>query len=381
MGLLPVEAMQEILSKAGSATNQERLAKSLNYVKSDRGDPELLAEIAAFMDRHTPTDDMGTPPTEADIEPVESPTTDMFVTHGVSHGLDIICTAQTQPGDVVLIERPTYFLVQDIFTSHGLNVKSLPMKEAGGVNVERLEELLESGEMEPPRMIYVIPTHQNPTGRTMSIEDRWKLAVIASRYGILVAADEVYHLLDWRDEARDGRRPARFAALDSKIASKSGTSHLGCCVTVSSFTKTFTPGVRCGWIEGPKEIIDSLVDLGYIQSQVCLSREWLCLLAFLSHLNPFSSLAGRMRPFHGRIASNSTCRRHWRSCSEQTQHSLQGTMPPTVSDPPNGTRYSNRLNSAGRVLFVGLFLGCRRHNNIRGVLRESGCQIPTWQAM
>jgi 2-aminoadipate transaminase len=269
MGLLPVEAMQEILSKAASATNQERLQKSLNY-KSDRGDPELLAEISAFMDRHTRTDDMGTPPTEADIQPVESLTTDMFVTHGVSHGLDILCTTQTQPGDVVLIERPTYFLAQDIFTSHGLRVNSLPMKEAGGVDVDRLVELLQTGEMEPPRMIYVIPTHQNPTGRTMTIEDRWKLAVIASRYGILVAADEVYHLLDWRDDARDGRRPARFAVLDSKIASQSGTSSpRGCCVTVSSFTKTFSPGVRLGWIEGPKEIIDSLVNLGYIQSQVC----------------------------------------------------------------------------------------------------------------
>jgi DNA-binding transcriptional MocR family regulator len=220
------------------------------------------------MDRHTQSDDLGSPPTEDGISLSETSTTDLFITHGVSHGLDILCTAQTQPGDVVLIERPTYFLVNGIFSSHGLTIKSLPMKSSGGVDIDRLEELLRSGEMVPPRMIYIIPTHQNPTARTMSIEDRWKLAVVAARYGILVAADEVYHLLDWRDETSDGPRPARMAVLGSKISTTTSSPRLGCCVTVSSFTKIFAPGVRCGWIEGPKEVIDSLVALGYIQSQV-----------------------------------------------------------------------------------------------------------------
>ena len=92
--------------------------------------------------------------------------------------------------------------------------------------------------------------------------------MIAARHDILVLADEVYHLLDWRDEKIDGRRPARMAVLGSRVASNRGRSQLGCCITVSSFTKIFAPGVRCGWIEGPKDIIDSLLSLGYIQSQV-----------------------------------------------------------------------------------------------------------------
>jgi 2-aminoadipate transaminase len=276
-GLLPVEEMQEILAKVGSrSSNQhDRLQKSLNYPTSDRGDPELLAELSAFMDRHTQKDEWGSPPTTAvdDICLSESPaTTDMFLTTGVSHGLEMLCRTQTKPGDVVLIEKPTYFLAADIFASHGLTMQSLPMRGAsGGVDVDRLEELLQSGEMRPPRMIYIIPTHQNPTARTMSIEDRWKLAIIARRYGILVAADEVYHLLDWRDVTNDDDpRPARMALFDSMISSKQAVAdapRFGCCVSISSFTKIFAPGVRCGWIEGPKQIVDSLVSLGYIQSQ------------------------------------------------------------------------------------------------------------------
>lgn len=266
--LLPVEEMQEIFSKIGASSNQERLLESLNYMEDDRGDPDLLDELSDFMERHTWTDDIGIPPIEDDIEISNERPTDLFITHGVSHGIDILCTAQTKRGDVVMMERPTYFLAADIFLSHGLQIKSLPMKISGGIDVDRLEQLLESKEMTPPRMIYIIPTHQNPTALTMGINDRWKLAVIAARHGILVLADEVYHLLDWRDEKIDGRRPARMAVLGSRVASNRGRSQLGCCITVSSFTKIFAPGVRCGWIEGPKEIIDSLLSLGYIQSQV-----------------------------------------------------------------------------------------------------------------
>lgn len=274
-GLLPVEEMQAILSKAGSSSSQERLLESLTYAKKDdRGDPELLYELSSFMDRHTKNDDLGSPSTENNIVDSETNTSDVFITHGVSHGIDILCTAQTQPGDVVLIERPTYFLVGGIFSSHGLTVMGLPMKTSGGVDVERLEKLLESGEMIPPRMIYIIPTHQNPTAQTMSIEDRWKLATIAARFGILVVADEVYHLLDWRDETSgDQPRPARMAVIGSRVSTKLITSfHHGGCVSVSSFTKIFAPGVRCGWVEGPKEFIDSLVVLGYIRSQVGFLR-------------------------------------------------------------------------------------------------------------
>jgi 2-aminoadipate transaminase len=267
MGLLPLEGVQEAMKQAASPADQENLRRALNYPKCDRGNPELLTEISGFLKRHTKNDDVACEPSGDNIIPSATTETDLFITHGVSHGLDILCTAQTKAGDVVLMERPTYFLVKEIFTSHGLIVNSLPMKSLGGVDVDRLETLLNNGELEPPRMIYIIPTHQNPTARTMPINDRWKLVQIASRFGIIVAADEVYHLLDWSDAASGDPRPARMAVLDSRISVNNPVSKPGCCVSVSSFTKIFAPGVRCGWIEGPKDVIESLVNVGYIRSQ------------------------------------------------------------------------------------------------------------------
>ena len=129
----------------------------------------------------------------------------------------------------------------------------------------------------------------------MNMEDRWKLATLAHKYGILVVADEVYHLLDWRDVDDDTttgthcpRRPARMAVIDGLLRARmqqeprqqnavdtpsSQTfphSRPGGCISVSSFTKVFAPGVRCGWIEcarSSNDVMESLLNLGYIQSQ------------------------------------------------------------------------------------------------------------------
>jgi DNA-binding transcriptional MocR family regulator len=198
---------------------------------------------------------------------------------------------------------------------------------SSGIDLDQLESILQQQRHRPRRtiiirMIYIIPTHQNPTGRTMSIQDRWQLAILARRFGIIVVADEVYYLLDWRginnrhddndDTSNKRRRPARMAVIDSLLTAAATTTATsttsteatsasndtatittststtaesplknrrhddddddndfkkGCCVSVSSFTKIFAPGVRCGWIEGPQYIIDTLVNLGYIVSQ------------------------------------------------------------------------------------------------------------------
>lgn len=284
--------MQQILQHMALPRNKERLQTSLQYLGSDRGDPALLNEISLFLKRHTLTDQVPQQSSTTTIVQAEDPTSsyelDMFLTHGVSHGLDMLCTTQTTPGDVVLIERPSYFLAAGIFRSHGLKIESLPMKRgfmdksdscsgALMVDVDAFAQGLEDGSIGVPRMIYIVPTHQNPTANTMPIGDRWKMCQLARKHGFLVAADEVYHLLDWRDEKKG--RPARFSVLDHILSMQSESSltdssvdssnksSLGCSVSVSSFTKIFTPGVRCGWIEGPTEIIDSIADLGYIQSQ------------------------------------------------------------------------------------------------------------------
>jgi len=249
--LLPAAEMQEILDAAAAPDRRARLAASLQYPGDDRGDPALRRALAAFLRRHTRDDEV--PDGAAAGSDCDA---DLFLTHGVSHGLDLLCAARTRPGDVVLVERPSYFLAAGIFRARGLRLGSLPMTRRGGaggalrVDVEALERGLRDGRMPVPRLVYLVPTHQNPTGYTMPVRDRWRLCRLARTFGFLLAADEVYHLLDWREDGK--RRPARFSVLDRMLAEQSDSSSNklgGCAVSVASFTKIFAPGVRCGWIE------------------------------------------------------------------------------------------------------------------------------------
>ena len=277
--LLPTAEMKEImLSVVNDATGSsfgndaddenDKRTLCLNY-GHEQGSPELLRELRSFLDRHTANDDTGS----AKLD--DSAKNSIIITHGVSQGIDLICSTQLAPGDVVWVERPTYFLVADIFRSHRLVVRGMPMIHpnsnggTGGVDVKRLVDMVESGKLSAPKMMYLVPTHQNPTGHTMPVEDRILLAKFTKKHGVLVVADEVYHLLDWGDENVDGQRPARMAEFNKMDSSDEGdaTDSAGCCISVSSFTKIFAPGVRCGWIEAPERIVHSIAQHGYIQSQ------------------------------------------------------------------------------------------------------------------
>lgn len=119
----------------------------------------------------------------------------------------------------------------------------------------------------------------------MTVEERRKLASFACRNDIYLVADEVYHLLDWvQSESvdKETRRPAGIVHFndicdnstqdasihgnlrDTKSEERSIT---GCCISVSSFTKIWAPGIRLGWIDAPSYIIHQLKQYGYIDSQ------------------------------------------------------------------------------------------------------------------
>jgi 2-aminoadipate transaminase len=179
----------------------------------------------------------------------------------------------------VWLERPTYFLVPKIFTSHGLVIKPLPMMSdregdehnhaTGQIDIERMITMVEKDGVPPPKMIYIIPSYHNPTGRSMTTEERGKLATFAIRNNILLVADEVYHLLDWNRESNQTSRPAAMSRFNNNVIAtcdNDGQSK-GCCISVSSFTKIFAPGIRVGWIEAPPHIIQRLVNYAYINSQ------------------------------------------------------------------------------------------------------------------
>ena len=261
---LPNDDLHGLLQSISS----ESLRTALQYGQG-RGNPKLISELKSFIERQCASDS-GNDNTSHEHS--------IFITEGVSHGVDLLTVATTQPGDYVLTERPTYYLIAGIFLSHKLQVGTMPMRiDDGGIDFEALQNGFETGRLPVPRLIYIIPSHHNPTGRCMLSSDREELATLSYKYKILVIADEVYHLLDWGSHPR----PARMVAWNSTIE-KSATdpnvtmndtneindqAPLYGCVSVSSFTKIFGPGVRCGWIEADNSIVEAVQNIGYIQSQ------------------------------------------------------------------------------------------------------------------
>lgn len=228
LALLPLEALQ-ISAESCFASGDRR---PLQY-GTEPGDGYFRRDLSGFL-----AGVLG-----AQVDP------DMlFITSGISSTLDLICTLFTQPGDVVFVEEPTYFLALRIFEDHGLKVSSMPM-DGGGLNLDDLEDRIQEFH---PKLFYVIPTFQNPTGRTLSQERREKLIEMAGRNNVLVVADEVYHLLAYTQKP-----PQPFAACVGQ------EKHV---VSLNSFSKILAPGLRLGWVQAHPSILKRLTGCGLLDS-------------------------------------------------------------------------------------------------------------------
>jgi DNA-binding transcriptional MocR family regulator len=172
----------------------------------------------------------------------------LFVTAGSSSALDLLCTLTTRPGDVVFAEEPTYFLALRIFEDHGLKVVPIPMDD-DGLRIDALEEKL--GEFDP-KFIYIIPTFQNPSGRTLTQERREELVELAQRHDFLVVADEVYHFLPYTQTP-----PGPLAAFAEDVEQ---------VISVNSFSKILAPGLRLGWIQAHGAVIKILTSSALLDS-------------------------------------------------------------------------------------------------------------------
>jgi len=172
----------------------------------------------------------------------------LFVTAGASSALDLLCTLFTHPGDTIFVEEPSYFLALRIFEDHGLRVIPIPI-DIDGLRLDILEErIIESH----PKLIYIIPTFQNPSGRTLPQDRREKLIELAQRYNVFIVADEVYHFLAYTQTP-----PQPFAAFGDDVEQ---------VISVNSFSKILAPGLRLGWIQAHRNVIKRLVNSGLLDS-------------------------------------------------------------------------------------------------------------------
>lgn len=171
----------------------------------------------------------------------------LFVTSGISGGLDLICTLLTKPGDTIFVEEPSYFLALKIFADQGLKVASIRTDDSG-LAVDDLALKLKSVK---PKFVYVIPTFQNPTGRTLTQERREQLVSLAKEHDFLILADEVYQFLNYTQTP-----PNSFASyIDSE--------HV---ISLGSFSKILAPGLRLGWLQTHVSVMTRIVSAGVLES-------------------------------------------------------------------------------------------------------------------
>lgn len=214
--LHPTEALQI----ASERVLSRQSAMPLQYGAAQGFGP-LLEGLAHFLSSQ---DAYGNLP----VNPVS-----LFLTAGASQGIDLATTIFAGSGDTVFVEEPTYYLIGRIFLDHGLNVVGVPT-DRDGLDVDALDLMLQDGHR--PRLLYVIPTYQNPTGATLTPQRRHRLIQLAQRYGFTILADEVYQLLHYGPPP-----PPPLATMDD-------TDH-GCVISLGSFSKILAPGVgsRLAW--------------------------------------------------------------------------------------------------------------------------------------
>lgn len=173
---------------------------------------------------------------------------EIVITAGNSDAVDQICTLFTSPGDVVMVESPTYHLALRIMNDHPLTLVSVPVDEQG-LQVELLAQQVRGlkGQGKTVRMLYSIPTYHNPTGVCLSDGRRRALVELAMTEGFFIAEDDVYRELSY-----DSPAPASLWSIAPR----------GVVFRMGSFAKSLAPGLRLGWLNGSPEQMRRIADSG-----------------------------------------------------------------------------------------------------------------------
>ena len=160
----------------------------------------------------------------------------MMILTGSQQGIDLCSRVLLQPGDLVVVESPTYFLACNSFQSAGAKLMEVPVDECG-MQTDRLEQILKRYH---PKLIYTVPTNQNPSSYTLSLERRKRLLFLAAQYNVLILEDDAYADLNFEND---------------EIPTLYQMDHSGYVIYVKTFSKTICSGIRLGFMLGHKRLI------------------------------------------------------------------------------------------------------------------------------
>lgn len=174
---------------------------------------------------------------------IQADTDEILVTSGSQQAIDLFARVLLDPGDVVLVENPTYLACLQVLGSYKARIVPVESDSSGMVPEDLSAKLKEHD----PKFVYVVPTFSNPTGRVWSLERRQVLLDLCREHEVLVLEDDPYGELKFTD-----KNVPSIASLEGKPEER-------IVAYTSTFSKTVAPGLRTGWIVADKQVISMMV--------------------------------------------------------------------------------------------------------------------------
>jgi DNA-binding transcriptional MocR family regulator len=247
---------------------------------------------------------------------------EIVITAGAMEAINLALRVVTKPGDVVLVETPTYHGILQAVAALPLKVLEVPNLPGQGIDVVRLEQLLQQNTV---RAAILIPNFNNPLGSLTSDADKQALLKSCARHGTVVIEDDIYGELAW-----SGQRPSPLRRWDKQ----------GVVISCGSFSKTLAPGLRLGWLIGGAWT-EALIRAKYFSSVGCASLPQLAMADYLQR----HDLERHLRRLRRTLADNAQ-----RLHEAITRHWPAGTR---ASEPQGGLSLWLQLPAGGdgRALF------------------------------
>jgi 2-aminoadipate transaminase len=162
---------------------------------------------------------------------------EVIVCNGSQQGIDLAARLLLNPGDAVVVEAPTFIDAIRSFEAYEATFLEVPV-DADGMRIDALRQALRTSP-NPPKLIYTVPTFQNPSGTSLSLDRRHELLAVAREHGLTVIEDDPYSELRY-----DGKPLPSLRSLDPDV------------IYLGTFSKTIAPGLRVGWVAAPERLFE-----------------------------------------------------------------------------------------------------------------------------
>ena len=227
--LIPANEIQQIIAEAWHDESSMRMFEYGN----EQGDPDLIAYL---VERFNEREKLNLTPEN------------VMIIGGSTGGVTMATELLSRHGDSIIVDAPSYRDALYIFKDHGLDIRAVPI-DSGGIIVDKMHNVLEELRLAErlPKFYYVVPTFQNPSGITLSVDRRKEIIELSQLYGFTIIEDDVYSDIRFVDDVP----PSFYELADGQNVIRFGT-----------FSKTLSPGMRVGWMFSEPDRIQQFVDSG-----------------------------------------------------------------------------------------------------------------------